>query len=134
MNLVQFLQEYTFSLSDWAVYDTRISIPPLSYGSDAINPHTQYSNPLILFRRNGVKGVGVSFTLGDGNDILCSCIKKILWQLDGISLRELFQVDGLFFETFANPRQLRWLSPHSGVARAGPSKLDRPIGDRTAPQ
>ena len=116
MNIVSILENYTFHASDWEIYDARISIPPLSFGSDAINPHTQYSNPLLIFRKNGIKGVGVSFTLGDGNDLLCACVKKILIQLEGISIGELFEKEGYFFEFFANPKQLRWLSPYSGVA------------------
>jgi L-fuconate dehydratase len=116
MSLLGLLGGYTFSCSDWEVYDTRIKIPPLSSGSDAINSHTQYSNPLLLFSNEGVNGVGISFTLGDGNDIMCACVRKILNRLEGVRLRDLLSADGLLFDALANPLQLRWLSPNAGVA------------------
>lgn len=115
MNLIRILEYYTFSISDWDIYDVRVAIPSLSYGSDAINPHTQYSNPLLFLNSGGFRGVGISFTLGDGNDILCCCIKKILANLQGISMKSLLATDGQIYEKLANPEQLRWLSPNSGV-------------------
>jgi L-fuconate dehydratase len=38
-----------FDSNKWKFVDLRIDIPPKSFGSDAINHHTQYSNPLALF-------------------------------------------------------------------------------------
>ena len=96
MSLFRLLGGYTFSCSDWEVYDIRIKIPPLSFGSDVINSHTQYSNPLLLFSYEGARGVGMSLNRGDGNDLMCACVHKILDRLEGVRLRDLLSTDGCF--------------------------------------
>ncbi len=95
---------------DWFFSDLRIDIPPASFGSDAINPHTQYSNPIALM---GDIGVGASFTLGAGNEMVCAAAALIVSQLDGTTVGEL--VEAGFHKVVTNPRQLRWLSPNAGV-------------------
>ena len=114
-NLIDILGDYTFKTSDWEVFDIRIDIPAFSFGSDAINHQTQYSNPLVFLTTGQTSGVGIGFTLGDGNDLLCQSIKKLLSKWNGIKLQHLLEKDGLLYRFLANPDQLRWLSPNSGL-------------------
>ena len=44
VSLLDLLKDFKFSQSDWSFLDFRIDIDPLSFGSDATNRHTQYSN------------------------------------------------------------------------------------------
>lgn len=97
----------------WRFCDLRIDIPPASFGSDAINPHTQYSNPVALLNAGDQTGVGVSFTLGAGNEMLCAAADLIVQQHDGCTVGEL--MEGGLHQTLTNPQQLRWLSPNAGV-------------------
>ena len=47
--------------SQWRFTDLRIDIPAASFGSDAINPHTQYSNPIALMDHE--KGIAIASSL-----------------------------------------------------------------------
>jgi hypothetical protein len=51
--LTDLLKGVVINSTDWRVHDVRIDIPAFGSGSDSINPHTQYSNPLIYATING---------------------------------------------------------------------------------
>jgi len=99
----------------WSFIDLRIDIPAGSFGSDAINPHTQYSNPIAVMEHAGDLAMGASFTLGAGNEMVCKAAELILDELNGLTVGELILSDRGFYETLTNPLQLRWLSPNAGV-------------------
>lgn len=46
---------------------------------------------------------------------MCEASDFIIRELDGYSIGDLMESPKGFWETMANPRQLRWLSPYSGV-------------------
>lgn len=104
-----------FHHKNWRFVDFRINIPPQSFGSDAINPHTQYSNPIAIMEGGEARAVGGSFTLGEGNQMICAAADFIVQQLEGVSIADLMASDKGFYETLTNPLQLRWLSPNAGV-------------------
>jgi L-alanine-DL-glutamate epimerase-like enolase superfamily enzyme len=114
MTIYDVLSGFKFNYSEWTVHDLRIDIPPLSYGSDAANTHTQYSNPLVFLERESLRGLGASFSLGRGNEQICANVRYILKDFDGLVLGDLLSRQGVISEKFANPSQLRWLSPNSG--------------------
>lgn len=99
----------------WDFVDLRINIPPSSFGSDAINPHTQYSNPVAICDYGNFEAIGASFTLGEGNRMVCEAADYIVSELDGASVGDLLNLDQGFYEAITNPKQLRWLSPNAGV-------------------
>jgi L-fuconate dehydratase len=104
-----------FDSKKWKFADLRIDIPPKSFGSDAINLHTQYSNPLALFEFKDFEAMGASFTLGEGNQMVCEAADFIVRQLDGMLVSDLILSDKGFYESLTNPKQLRWLSPNTGL-------------------
>ncbi len=102
--------------NEWEITDLRINIPELGPGSDAINPHTQYSNPLAILEKNSISGIGAGFTLGSGNNLICAAIDDILKSWDGKTLFELAdEKSSNPYDVLVNPNQIRWLSPNSGV-------------------
>jgi L-alanine-DL-glutamate epimerase-like enolase superfamily enzyme len=113
--LTQSLSSIRFESKNWNFIDFRINIPPESFGSDAINPHTQYSNPIAILNCGNIEAIGASFTLGEGNQMVCEAAEFIVRQLEGISVSELLLSEKGFYETITNPMQLRWLSPNAGL-------------------
>lgn len=113
--LVDALTGFRFEADKWRFVDLRIDIPPGSFGSDAINPHTQYSNPVAMAEGAAGPAVGSSFTLGAGNEMVCAGAEFIVNQLDGRTVGDLMVRGRGFYETLTNPLQLRWLSPNAGV-------------------
>jgi L-alanine-DL-glutamate epimerase-like enolase superfamily enzyme len=100
---------------NWTFSDVRVNIEPGSFGSDAANPHTQYSNAVAKLHSQDFIGRGFCFTLGEGNQYICEASDFVIKELDGYSLGDILDSPKGFWETLANPRQLRWLSPYSGI-------------------
>jgi L-fuconate dehydratase len=109
------LESIKINSSDWDFSDLRIDIPPMSSGSDAANPHTQYSNALATYTYQGTTGIGGCFTLGEGNQYVCSAAEYIVRNLEGVNLRDLLHAKSGLAEVLANPIQLRWISPNAGL-------------------
>jgi L-alanine-DL-glutamate epimerase-like enolase superfamily enzyme len=105
-----------FEATQWKFVDFRINIPAQSFGSDAINPHTQYSNPIAILDSGQWQAIGASFTLGEGNQMVCEAADFIVRQLDGKTVSDLMESEIGFYETITNPLQLRWLSPNAGLS------------------
>ena len=76
--LVNAFTNLRIDAAKWRFIDLRIDIPPYSFGSDAINPHTQYSNPIAFMEFDSDMAVGAAFTLGAGNDMLCKAAEYIV--------------------------------------------------------
>ena len=55
INLNNVFKDVKIIPKNWSIYDVRIDIPSLGRGSDGINPHTQYSNPLIYANIDGIQ-------------------------------------------------------------------------------
>jgi L-fuconate dehydratase len=113
--LTRALSSLRFESRNWRFVDFRINIPAASFGSDAINPHTQYSNPIAILQCDAFEAMGASFTLGEGNQMVCEASDFIVRQLEGVSVAELIASEKGFYESITNPLQLRWLSPNAGV-------------------
>jgi len=112
-SILSILSDFSFDRRSWNFADLRIDIEPLSYGSDATNQHTQYSNPIAVLNWRRIEAFGYSFTLGKGNDLVIQCAKAIIDDLDGIRFIDLVIPTNKLY-SIANPNQLRWLSPGSG--------------------
>jgi L-fuconate dehydratase len=113
--LVRALTDLRIEAPKWRFVDMRIDIPSGSFGSDAINPHTQYSNPIALMEHGRESAIGASFTLGAGNDMVCRGAEYIVGKLSGCSVGDLISSKSGFYEALTNPLQLRWLSPNAGL-------------------
>lgn len=89
-------------------------------GSDAIHRDPQYSYAVTkLGNGNGVTGTGLAFTIGEGNDLVCSAAKFYAEKLKGHDIEELMADFGYIFRTLSNEQQFRWLGPHKGVVHLG---------------
>lgn len=131
-DLTQALTSIKFERHAWRFVDFRINIPPNSFGSDAINPHTQYSNPIAVFEDAGAKAIGASFTLGEGNQMICAAADFIVRQYEGLTVSDLINSNMGFYGSFTNPLQLRWLSPNSGVPLMAAGLIVNTLIDRAS--
>ena len=126
------LKSLRIQSSDWNFFDLRIDIPPLSFGSDASNPHTQYSNAIATFRASGTIGIGACFTLGEGNQYVCAAAEYIVNSLDGFLLADLLDSRWGLSDVLSNPLQLRWLSPNAGLVQMAAGLIMNTILDLAA--
>jgi L-fuconate dehydratase len=88
------------------------------HGSDAIHKDPVYSYAVTeLHDDKGRTGVGLAFTLGEGNQLVCEAARFYARQLVGKSIEEIMAGFGALLHTLADEQQFRWLGPHKGVVQ-----------------
>lgn len=95
---------------------------PLGHGagSDAIHRDPVYSYAVTVLKDDsGHTGIGLAFTLGEGNDLVCKAADFYAAQLKGKDIEEVMADFGAFFNRISNEQQFRWLGPHKGVVHLG---------------
>ncbi len=87
-------------------------------GSDAIHRDPIYSYAVTqLHDDKGRTGVGLAFTLGEGNQLVCEAAKFYAQGLVGKSIEEIMADFGALQHALADEQQFRWLGPHKGVVQ-----------------
>ncbi len=85
-------------------------------GSDAVHRDVAYSYAVCRLKTDSnYQGIGLAFTMGAGNDLVCKAIDFLGMYLEGKELEELMADYGSFQKTLADHPQFRWLGPHKGV-------------------
>ena len=85
-------------------------------GSDAVHRDVAYSYAVCRLKTDGNhQGIGLAFTIGAGNDLVCKAIDFLGPFLEGKELEELMADFGSFQKALADHPQFRWLGPHKGV-------------------
>lgn len=98
-----------------SVRDARFQLKP-GAGSDAIHRDPEYSYAVCLLDAGpGLCGSGMAFTLGEGNELVCSAINFYARELAGRDIEEIMADFGAIQRRMSNHQQFRWLGPHKGV-------------------
>lgn len=85
-------------------------------GQDAINKNTQYSYGVCRLKTDiGIDGVGLTFALGTGTNLICAAIKEMAAGLVGKEIHELMREFGRVSDALANNFPYRWMGPHKGI-------------------
>lgn len=88
------------------------------HGSDAIHRDPVYSYAATqLHDDKGRIGVGLAFTLGEGNQLVCEAAKFYSRRLIGKPIEEIMASFGALQHAMADEPQFRWLGPHKGVVQ-----------------
>jgi len=114
-------QEYkSIKIISLIVKDIRFNQEKMGMGSDASNPHTDYSNPYVILQTGEVvdgqplNGIGIGFSLGIGNDMICQAINELKEIILGLSLYDIISDFKGLTRKLTNPLQSRWIGPVSG--------------------
>lgn len=95
--------------------DARFPLKP-GEGVDAIHNDCVYSYAVTeLHTESGLTGIGLAFTLGGGNDLVCRAIEALAADLVGKEIQELMVDFGKVSQKMADHPQFRWLGPHKGM-------------------
>ncbi|UZD24393.1 enolase C-terminal domain-like protein [Algoriphagus halophytocola] len=87
-------------------------------GSDAIHVNPVYAYAVCkLETDSNHEGVGLAFTLGAGNNMVCQAIEYLSKHIDGKEIYELMADFGTTYKQMADDPSLRWLGPHKGVVQ-----------------
>ena len=88
------------------------------HGSDAIHKDPIYSYAVTqLHDDQGRTGVGLAFTLGEGNQLVCEAARFYAQRLVGKPIEEIMANFGSIQRGMADEQQFRWLGPHKGIVQ-----------------
>jgi L-fuconate dehydratase len=95
--------------------DARFQLRP-GEGADAIHTDPVYAYAVTLLNTDSPHtGVGLAFTIGDGNNLVCEAIQVLAELLVGQEIEVLMADFGRTFRAIADHTRMRWLGPHKGV-------------------
>jgi L-fuconate dehydratase len=87
-------------------------------GSDATHITAQYAYAVCVLKTDtNTEGIGLAFTLGAGNDLVCKAIEYLSGELKGKEIEELMSNFGVTYKSIVDAPALRWLGPHKGVVQ-----------------
>ena len=97
------------TIASFDVTDVRFPTSLALDGSDAMNPDPDYSAAYLDLRTSaGETGTSLVFTIGRGNDIVCSAIQELAKRLIGKDVEEIFANMGKTWDYLCADSQLRW--------------------------
>ena len=101
----------------FTVDDVRFPTSKDLTGSDAIHTDPDYSATYVTVFTSDpdLKGYGIGFTLGKGNDIVSDCIKHFFSIFENMDLEDLENDIGKLWYKCVDHSQLRWLGPEKGA-------------------
>ena len=99
-------------------------------GSDAQHPDPDYSAAYVVLHTDGAEhGHGMTFTIGQGNDLCCQAIEALAPLVTGRQLADIVDDMGGFWRSVTNHSQLRWLGPEKGVIHLATAALVNAVWD-----
>ena len=101
----------------FTVEDVRFPTSKDLTGSDAIHTDPDYSATYVTAHTDdsNLKGYGIAFTIGKGNDIVAECIKYFFPTFENMNLEDLENDIGKLWYKCVDHSQLRWLGPEKGA-------------------
>ncbi|MBV7532493.1 enolase C-terminal domain-like protein [Chitinophaga sp. sic0106] len=104
-------------------------------GSDAVHRDPVYSYAVTqLTDEQHLTSSGLAFTVGAGNELVCSAAKFYADTLVGRNVEELMADFGTWFRNASNEQQFRWLGPHKGIVHLGLASVTNACFDLWAKQ
>ena len=99
-------------------------------GSDAAHPDPDYSVAYVVLHTDGPhEGHGMTFTIGQGNDLCCQAIDALAPLVRGRTLSDIVDSMGDFWRQVTNHPQLRWLGPEKGTIHLATAALVNAVWD-----
>ncbi|MBM3800429.1 MAG: fuconate dehydratase [Actinobacteria bacterium] len=111
-------------------HDLRARTSRTLAGSDAVHVDPDYSAAYAILHTDGPhQGHGMTFTIGQGNDLCCTAIEMLSTLVVGRRLSDIVDDMGGFWRQVTNHSQLRWLGPDKGVIHLATAALVNAVWD-----
>ena len=101
-------------------------------GSDAVNIDPDYSATYVILETDspqGLRGYGVAFTNGRGNEVCVAAVHALKHHVKGRTLESIAENFGAFWNEIAGDSQVRWLGPEKGVIHLATAALVNAVWD-----
>ncbi|KJA21439.1 hypothetical protein HYPSUDRAFT_42090 [Hypholoma sublateritium FD-334 SS-4] len=120
-------------ITGYRTHDVRFPTSLTGDGTDAMNTDCDYSSAyVVLLTDSDLTGYGMTFTIGRGNDIVCSAIKEVANRLVGKDTEALFADMGKTWDYMMADPQLRWIGPEKGVIHIASGAVNNAVWDMYA--
>jgi L-fuconate dehydratase len=117
-------------ISDFSILDLRFPTSRTLAGSDAVHLDPDYSAAYVMIDTDtGLRGHGLTFTLGRGNEVCAAAIEAFRPLVVGRRIDDITADFGAFWRSLANETQLRWLGPEKGVIHLALAAIVNAIWD-----
>lgn len=118
------------TITSVSTHDVRARTSRSLAGSDAQHPDPDYSAAYVVLHTDGAhEGHGMTFTIGQGNDLCCAAIEALGALVTGRRLSDIVDSMGDFWRRLTNHSQLRWLGPEKGVIHLATAALVNAVWD-----
>ncbi|KAK5878066.1 hypothetical protein CesoFtcFv8_025512 [Champsocephalus esox] len=98
------------------VRDVRFPTSLEQHGTDAMHTDPDYSAAYVVIDTDcGLKGFGLTFTLGKGTEIVVCAVGALAGLVVGKSLQGIVNDFRGFYRLLTSDSQMRWLGPEKGV-------------------
>ncbi|XUY26684.1 L-fuconate dehydratase [Agrobacterium sp. rho-8.1] len=123
-------------ITDLRVFDLRFPTSQSLDGSDAMNPDPDYSAAYVILDTDdaALKGHGLTFTIGRGNDICCMAIEAMRHLVVGTDLSTVLANPGKYWRHLTSDSQLRWIGPDKGAMHLATGAVVNAVWDLLAKQ
>lgn len=100
-------------------------------GSDAMHTDPDYSCVYVTLVTNDInlKGYGMTFTLGRGNDIVLNAVNALSFLVEKRFVCEIFSNFGNYWRELTSETQLRWIGPEKGVMHLATAAIINALWD-----
>ena len=114
--------------------DIRFPTSKENVGTDAIHVDCDYSAAYVTIETEdkNLSGIGLTFTLGKGNDLCCKSIDYFKEFIEGKSIIDIEKDISLIWEKVTDHSQLRWVGPQKGVTHIAAAAFFNAIWDLVA--
>ncbi len=110
-------------ISKISTHDLRFALEA-GAGADSVHNNPQYSYAVTRLETDSeLRGIGLAFTLGGGNDLVCRAIDELARVLLGCEIEALMANFASVYATMLEHPQYRWLGPHKGVVHLALSSI-----------
>ena len=113
------------NIIDIIVKDIRFPTSLDNLGSDSVHVDCDYSATYveIITDNKDLKGIGLTFTIGKGNDLCVACIKYFKPLFLNKNIAEIEKNINSLWRSCTNHSQLRWIGPEKGVIQLSVAAL-----------
>lgn len=119
-------------ITNVTVRDIRFPTSLTLDGSDAVNVDPDYSATYVVLDTDnprGLRGFGLTFTNGRGNEICVAAVHALKHHLLGQTLESITEDFSGFWSRITSDSQVRWLGPEKGVIHLAAGALTNAVWD-----
>ncbi|KAM5157055.1 mitochondrial enolase superfamily member 1 isoform 1-T1 [Mantella aurantiaca] len=117
------------------VTDVRFPTSLGHHGSDAMHTDPDYSAAYVILETDasdGIKGYGLTFTLGRGTEVVVCAVKALSRHVVGRAFEDIVNNFRGFYRELSSDGQLRWIGPEKGVVQLATAAVLNAVWDMWA--